>query len=222
MKRAVFVLVLAGASGLADLARSDPSYNVPGPATSAPRAAAPAPAPATTAPSVMPPAPAPRAAAPATSPNVPAATASPSTPGPATEEGQRYAFHRVGDKFVRLDTRTGQVAECGWVASGWSCKAAADERTALDSEIARLQQENAAMKKSLLAHGLELPGGIVAGVPSQPPPVPPAAVPDTTPPKEPKGPQEADLNGALAFVKQVWRRLVDLMVDLQRDIQRKS
>jgi hypothetical protein len=221
MKRAVFVLVIAGVSGLAGSARSDPSFNVP-PATSAPRTAAPAPAPATTAPSVIPPAPAPRAAVPTTPPNAPATSATSPPPAPATEEGQRYAFHRVGDKFVRLDTRTGQVAECGWAASAWSCQAAADERTALDSEIARLQQENAALKKSLLARGVELPGGIVAGAPSQPPPVPPATVPDATPPKDPKGPQEADLNGAIAYVKHVWRRLVDLMVDLQREIQRKS
>jgi hypothetical protein len=158
----------------------------------------------------------------------PAAVAVPEPPKPppaaaATEEGSaRYSFHRVDDSFIRLDTQTGQVSKCGWVAAGWSCQAAADERAALDSEIVRLQRENAELKKSLLAHGVDLPSGPVAEAPSQAAPVPPAPVPDPTPNKEPKGPSEVDVNRAIAFVKHVWQRLVDLMVDLQRDIQRRS
>ena len=38
----------------------------------------------------------------------------------------------------------------------------------------------------------------------------------------PKAPTEAELDRAIAFMKKVWRRLVEMMVDLQRDIQRKS
>ena len=38
----------------------------------------------------------------------------------------------------------------------------------------------------------------------------------------PKTPSEAELDRAFTFVKNVWRRLVDMMVDLQRDMQRKS
>ena len=55
-------------------------------------------------------------------------------------------------------------------------------------------------------------------------PVPPADVPDPSskPSKEPKLPSEADLDRAITFVKNVWRRLVEMMVDLQRDMQRKS
>jgi hypothetical protein len=49
--------------------------------------------------------------------------------------------------------------------------------------------------------------------------VPPAKIPETAPNKEPNS---AEVNRAIAFVKHVWRRLVDLMVDLQRDIQRKG
>ena len=40
-----------------------------------------------------------------------------------------------------------------------------DERTALESEIGRLQSENAALKKELLARGLALPGGVKDEVP---------------------------------------------------------
>ena len=140
-------------------------------------------------------------------------------PSPGAEDG-RYSFHRMGDGFVRLDSRTGQLAQCGWGPAGWSCKAVPDERAALESEIARLQRENAELKKSLLSRGLELPSGVVAEVPV-PPPVPPANVPDPSP-REPKAPSDAELDRAIAFMKNVWRKLVDMMADLQRDIQKKS
>ena len=39
---------------------------------------------------------------------------------------------------------------------------------------------------------------------------------------EPKMPSDAELDRAFAFMKNVWRRLVDMMVDLQRDMQKKS
>lgn len=224
MTRAALVLAIAGLAAAAGPAQSDPSFTVPPPSTAAPQSSAPqssAPqSPALQAsPSGGPSQPAPA--------RPPAAVAVPEPPKPpaaaATEEGSaRYSFHRVDDSFIRLDTQTGQVSKCGWVAAGWSCQAAADERAALDSEIVRLQRENAELKKSLLAHGVDLPSGPVAEAPSQAAPVPPAPVPDPTPNKEPKGPSEVDVNRAIAFVKHVWQRLVDLMVDLQRDIQRRS
>lgn len=139
---------------------------------------------------------------------------------PAPDDG-RYTFHRRGEGFVRLDSRTGQVSQCGWSAHTWSCKVVPDERGALESEIARLQRDNAALKNSLLAGGLELPNGMVVEAPAALPPVPPGSVPDLSA-REPKGPTELDLDRAFAFMKNVWRRLVDMMADLQRDMQRKS
>ena len=141
------------------------------------------------------------------------------TQPPAPDDG-RYAFHRRGEGFVRLDSRTGQVSQCGWSPNSWSCKVVPDERMALESEINRLQRDNAELKKSLLSHGLELPSGIVAEAPVAPP-VPPATVPDPSV-KEPKMPSDAELDRAFSFMKNVWRRLVDMMVDLQRDIQKKG
>jgi len=145
-----------------------------------------------------------------------------SAPPTGSEDNGRYSFHRMGEGFVRLDSRTGQLAQCGWSAPGWSCKLVPDERLALESEIGRLQKQNAELKKSLLSRGLELPAGIVADAPAETRPVPPADIPnpgqDST--ERPKSP--AELDRAVAFVKDVWRRLVEMMADLQRDIQRKS
>ena len=138
---------------------------------------------------------------------------------PAAEQ-HRYSFHRAKDEFLRLDSRTGEVARCGWNATGWSCKAVPDERTALESEIARLQRENAALKNSLLTRGFDLPGGVKPDAPAAKENAPTVKAPEAAP--APKSPNAADLDRAIAFVKDVWRRLVEMMVDLQRDIQRKS
>jgi hypothetical protein len=134
----------------------------------------------------------------------------------------RYSFHRSGDGFIRLDSRTGQVAQCGWGSTGWACKLVPDERAALESEIGRLQRDNAELKKSLLAHNIELPNGMAAEAqPQAAAPVPPADMPDPSA-KAPQGPTDAEIDRAFAFMKNVWRRLVDMMADLQRDIQKKS
>ena len=152
-------------------------------------------------------------------PEAPAQNQPAPAPAPGTDDG-RYSFHRMGDGFVRLDSRTGQLAQCGLGPAGWSCKAVPDERAALESEIARLQRENAELKKSLLSRGLDLPGGVVAQAPA-PSPVPPLNVPDPSR-REPKAPSDVELDHAITFMKNVWRKLVDMMLDLQRDVQRKS
>ena len=138
-------------------------------------------------------------------------------PTPSADDSGLYSFHRMGEGFIRLNSRTGQLAQCGWDATGWFCKVVPDERVALEGEIARLQRQNAELKKSLLSRGLDLPAGITTDAPA-------AKAPATTEnnAQAPKAPAEADLDRAFAYVKHVWRRLVEMMVELQRDIQRKS
>ena len=97
-----------------------------------------------------------------------------------------------------------------------------DERAALESkEVGRLQRDNAELKKSLLTQGRELPGGMIAEARpsadrSRRPTCP------ITSAKEPKGAERGRSRPRLRVHEEFWRRLVDLMVDLQRDIQRKS
>jgi hypothetical protein len=98
----------------------------------------------------------------------------------------RFSFHPVADGVLRLDTRTGQVSECSRSDAGWACKLVPDERSALDPEIARLQEENARLKKELLARG---------------PPTPGAPGPDF------KLPSDADV---VAFLEKAWRRLIEM------------
>jgi hypothetical protein len=65
-------------------------------------------------------------------------------------EGGRYTFNPVTDGVLRLDTRTGQVSLCSRNDLDWACRVVPDERPALETEIARLQGENATLGLSAL------------------------------------------------------------------------
>jgi hypothetical protein len=131
------------------------------------------------------------------------------TAAPQTDD-RRYTFNRVDDGYLRLDGRTGQVSLCLQRPAGWACQAVPDERTALEAEIARLQAENAAIKKELIARNLPLPG-------TQP--EAPAASPD-----DPRLqlPNDADLNKVMNFVEKVWRRLLEMMATVHKDLLKKQ
>jgi hypothetical protein len=133
---------------------------------------------------------------------------------PETDDNPRYQFSRVEDGYLRLDLKSGQVSSCNRRTVGWSCLAVPDDRVALDGEIARLQGENAALKKVLLDHGLPLPGGIAA--------TPPVAQGGGDTNSNIKLPSNADVDRVMAVVERVWRRLVEMIVSLQKDIMKKT
>lgn len=129
---------------------------------------------------------------------------------PADADANRFSYHRSGDGFVRLDLRTGQVSYCGRrQPSGWSCLVAADDRAAFEAEISRLQADNAALKKALLDRGIALPGGVR--------PDPPAAA---APSPGAKSPNEAEVDRVMSLFERIWRRLVEMMGNLQRDLNK--
>ena len=123
----------------------------------------------------------------------------------------RYTFHRLDDGYVRLDGRTGQVSMCVQRPIGWACQAVPDERSALEAEIARLQGESAALKKELIARNLPLPGAVR--------PEPPAAKQE---PPRLQLPNDADLDKVVTFFEKIWRRFVEVIVTLQKDLQNKT
>jgi hypothetical protein len=134
------------------------------------------------------------------------------TPPPDSENG-RYSFNQVPEGLLRLDGRTGQVSLCRKQAVGWSCQTVPDERSALEAEISRLQGETAALKKELIARGIALPTGIKTAEPVI----------------EKKGddlvfklPSDADLDRVMTFFEKMWRRLVEMMQSMQKEIDKKS
>jgi uncharacterized low-complexity protein len=130
---------------------------------------------------------------------------------PADGAESRYTFSRVQDGYVRLDNRTGQVSFCSKRTVGWACQLVPEDRTAFESEIARLQDENAALKKDMLTRGLALPGGIKSDPPL-------AQGSDRTF----KLPNDPNIERMREFVEKLWRRLVDLIVNLQKEALKKS
>jgi hypothetical protein len=135
-----------------------------------------------------------------------AASAQPATPD---SENGRYSFNALADGVLRLDTRTGQVSQCIRSDAGWTCKAVPDERSSLETEIARLQGENATLKKELLAHGVPAPG---------------VSSPPVAKPREPelKLPSDAEVDKVISFLEKVWRRLIEMGRTVQRDVEKKN
>jgi len=130
--------------------------------------------------------------------------------GAAENDDSRFTFHRAADGFVRLDGRSGDVSICSRRPAGWLCQLVPDERVALEGEIGRLQADNAALKKELLAHDLPLPAGIK-----------PDARARTEEPRV-SLPSDAELNRVMTFIEKIWRRLVEMIVNTQRDMMKKS
>jgi hypothetical protein len=133
--------------------------------------------------------------------------------GPASAQGtqpenedSRFSFFRADDGFLRLDGRTGQVSLCTRREVGWLCLALPEERAAFEAETARLQSENAVLKKEVLEHNLPLPAGVW----------PPAG----------GGPLAAsadrESNQVMSVVENVWRRLVAMIASVQRDLLKRS
>jgi hypothetical protein len=148
-------------------------------------------------------------AAPSPPASIPAPT-SPTPTSPGDTENGRYVFNKVADGYVRLDMRTGQVSTCTQRTVGWACQASPDDRALLEGEIARLRGENAQLKKEMLARGLPLPGSV------RPEPIGPEAG------KSLKVPSDAELDKVMTMVEKAWRRLVEIMINVQKDLQQKD
>lgn len=125
--------------------------------------------------------------------------------------GGRYLFSKQADGYLRLDTQSGTVALCSQQPVGWACQTAPEDRALLESEVARLQNENAALKRELLSHGLELPPGMA--------PEPPGAQGGAS---SVRLPSDADVDRVIAFFGRVWERFVDAIARAQKQVLNKS
>ncbi|HXZ22319.1 MAG TPA: hypothetical protein VEH78_06095 [Pseudolabrys sp.] len=125
----------------------------------------------------------------------------------------RFSFNRVENGFLRLDSESGQIAFCNAQSVGWACQLVPVDRSALETEIARLRDEVASLRKE------------VAAFKEPPPPRPPA---DLAPPSQ-KGvdvtiklPTQEDIARVRDFVEDAWRRLVEMITTVQKDMMRKG
>jgi hypothetical protein len=138
---------------------------------------------------------------------------------PVESDKGRFYFKEVPEGILRFDSRTGQVSLCSRITE-WACRTLADDRTALENEIGRLFDENAALRKQLEeARRAPVPPETVP--PSATAPSPPAAAPPA--PKQGEReltlPSDADLNKMMAFLEKMWRRLLDMAQRTQRELE---
>ena len=129
---------------------------------------------------------------------------------PAENSESRFTFGRMNDGYVRLDNRSGQVSFCSKRSVGWTCQLATEDRGVLENEITRLQEENVALKKELVARGLPLPGSVKGD--------PPIAQ-NERPSSQPSDP---NIDRMKVMVENAWRRLVDMISALQKEVLKKS
>ena len=135
---------------------------------------------------------------------------------PDTENG-RYTLQPSGDGMIRLDTRTGAVSNCSNSAAGWACYAVPDERAALDSEIGRLQAENAKLKEQLASREpAPTPGKIEDALPKSDKQVAPNTA-DGQRKIEIPLPSDQDMDRVMSFLERAWRRLIDMASRVQKD-----
>jgi hypothetical protein len=132
------------------------------------------------------------------------------TTAPDSENGRRFSLNPVADGMLRLDTRTGQVSLCSKREAGWTCQVVPDERAVLESEIARLQGENGLLKKEMIAHGVALPAPMKTDRLK------------TRPDAELRLPSDAELDRVMAFMEKAWRRLLDMVDEIQKERARKG
>ena len=142
---------------------------------------------------------------------------------PDAENG-RYTLSPVTNGVIRLDTRTGQVSTCSNNSNGWACYTVPDERAALDSEIGRLQAENEKLATRLAQQEPTVSGKIGDPLPkSDPLKKPEPKVADSErkieiPRIEIPLPSDRDMDRAMSFIEQAWRRLVEMANRVQKDV----
>src|SRR3954452_9852637 len=96
--------------------------------------------------------------------------------------------------FLKLDSRSGAVSACKRGPEGDQCRLVPDEQSALQAEIDRLAQENAALREQLATVG---------------PPLPERPGESTKP--SPVLPRDDQIDRALGFMERFLRRFVGIL-----------
>lgn len=137
---------------------------------------------------------------------------------PDTDNG-RYTLSPVPEGFLRLDTRTGAVSTCT-SKGGWVCRVVPDERAALDTEIGRLQGENAKLKEQLAERGSTVTGKTDEQL-AKGDSLKKSAPGDKT--ERPKIELElpADHDKLMAWIERVWNQLIEMANRMQKKLSEK-
>ena len=111
-------------------------------------------------------------------------------------EDDRYVLEKSGDRFVRMDRQTGEMSNCKSEGEALVCKLAADERTAYQDEIDRLQRSLDTLDQRVVKLENSLTSKLESSLPT-----------------------EEEFNKTLSYMERFMRSFMDLTKDLDKDEQ---
>ena len=124
--------------------------------------------------------------------------------GASAAEPDRYRLEKAPNGYVRMDTRTGAMSICEEKWGELVCKMAADERTAVQDEIERLQTELKALNdrlatvKALEDRVARLENSMTARI-------------------EKTLPTEEDFNKTMSYMERFFRSFMGIVKDFEND-----
>lgn len=116
--------------------------------------------------------------------------------GAGAQESERYRLEKTEQGYVRMDTRTGEMSVCEERGGQLVCRVAADERSALQDEIDRLNGAVTALEQRVTA--LEKA------------------------PAVPGLPTEEEFDKTLGYMERFFRGFMDIVKDFEKDEQAPS
>jgi predicted nuclease with TOPRIM domain len=122
--------------------------------------------------------------------------------GASATEPDRYRLEKTPDGYVRMDTRTGEMSVCQEKWGELVCKMAADERTAVQDEIERLQSDIKALEdrvanvKALEGRVAKLENSMTARI-------------------EQSLPTEEDFNKTMSYMERFFRSFMGIVRDFE-------
>lgn len=111
------------------------------------------------------------------------------------QEAQSFTMEKTPDGYVRLDNSTGQMSICKESGTQLVCRIAADDRSAFEDEVGRLQDKVDALEKRVAA--LETGGGSSStGLPT-----------------------EQEFDKTMSYMQRFFQGFVDIVKGLDKDLR---
>lgn len=110
------------------------------------------------------------------------------------EQAERYRLEKSGDGFVRMDTQTGAMSICEQKNAQLVCRMAADERSAMQEEVQRLQGQIRALDERVAKLENSLSAKLESSLPS-----------------------EEDFNKTMGYMERFFRSFMGMVKEMQKD-----
>lgn len=125
---------------------------------------------------------------------IPAALVSIVAASAQSEETERYRLEKSATGYVRMDTQTGAMSLCEERSGQLVCKMAADERSAFQDEIDRLQTSVKALDDRVAKLENSLSARVESSLPS-----------------------EEDFNKTMSYMERFMRGVMGIVKDMNKD-----